>query len=167
MSINDSVNRSITIAHLSNSFLVAATRYNAQAQFKEFDTQVKRAEGRLNAIVEGVLPMLDLIDLDGPLELLPRTGVRPPRPDAIIDRCKASWENFKQFSHDAAESIGAHVLAVVLSHYPGVRPKKVATGWASGTSERRAEELRETSEAAAKSLAADVDLFNETGQTSQ
>jgi hypothetical protein len=56
---------------------------------------------------------------------------------------------------------------VVHSHYPGVRPEKVATGWASGTSKQRIEELRETSEAVVKSLAADVDLFNETGQTSQ
>lgn len=56
---------------------------------------------------------------------------------------------------------------MVRSHYPGVRPKKVVTGWASGTSKQKAEELWETSEATAKSLAADIDLFNETGQTSQ
>jgi hypothetical protein len=79
--------------------------------------------------------VLDLIDMEGPLELLRGTGAWPPHPDAVIDRCRASWEKFKQFSRDAAESISANVLVVVRSHYPSVRPKKVATGWASGTSE--------------------------------
>ena len=64
-------------------------------------------------MVAGVRPVLDCIDM----EVAPQPDDRPPRLDAIIDRCKAAWENFKGFYRDAANSIVMHALVVVQSHY--------------------------------------------------
>ena len=60
--------------------------------------------------------MLDCIDM----EVAPRPNDRLPRPDVIIDRCKATWENFKSFNRDTTISITTHALAVVRSHYPAI-----------------------------------------------
>jgi len=46
-------------------------------------------------------------------EVAPWPDDRPPRPNAIIDRCKAAWEKFKGFNRDAAVSVMTHALAVV------------------------------------------------------
>ena len=54
------------------------------------------------------------------MEVAPPLDDRPPCPDTIIDRCKATWENFKSFNRDATVSIMTHALAVVLSHYPTI-----------------------------------------------
>ena len=35
----------------------------------------------------------------------------------IIERCKAAWENFKSFNHDAIVTAVTHALEVVRSHY--------------------------------------------------
>ena len=54
----------------------------------------KNLEGKPDAMVAGVRPVLDCIDM----EVAPQPNDRPPRPDAIIDRCKTAWENFKGFN---------------------------------------------------------------------
>ena len=53
--------------------------------------------------------MLDCVDM----EVAPQPDGRPLRPDTIIDRCKAVWENFKSFNHDAIITAVTHALAVV------------------------------------------------------
>ena len=73
----------------------------------ELDARTQR--GKLDTVVAGVKPVLDCINM----EVAPQPNDRPPRPDAIIDRCKAAWENFKSFNQDATVSIMTHTLAVV------------------------------------------------------
>ena len=65
--------------------------------------------GKLDTMVAGVRPVLDCIDM----EVAPQPNHRPPCPDAIIDRCKAAWENFKSFNQDTTVSTMTHALAVV------------------------------------------------------
>ena len=65
-------------------------------------------------MVARVRAVLDCIDM----EVAPQPDDRPPHPDAIINRCKVAWENFKGFNRDAAVSVVTHALAVVQSHYP-------------------------------------------------
>lgn len=86
---------------------------------------------------------------------------RPPRPNAIIDRCKAAWANFKSFHRDARVSVATHVLWVVRSHYPAINLEAIGAGFARGTSMTEEEELSDVVEDAAKKLAGDVDLFGE------
>ena len=57
--------------------------------------------------------MLDCIDL----EVAPQPDGRRQCSDTIIQRCKAVWENFKSFNHDAIVTIATHALAMVRSHY--------------------------------------------------
>jgi len=45
-------------------------------------------------MVAGVRPVLDYIDM----EVAPQPDDRLSRPNTIIDRCKAAWENFKGFN---------------------------------------------------------------------
>ena len=45
-------------------------------------------------MVAEVRPVLDYIDM----EVAPQPDDRSPCPDAIIDRCKAAWENIKGFN---------------------------------------------------------------------
>ena len=67
-------------------------------------------------MLAGIKLVLDCIDM----EVAPQPDDRPPRPDAIIDRCKAAWENFKSFNHDATISVVTHALAVVQYHSPSI-----------------------------------------------
>ena len=60
--------------------------------------------------------MLDCIDM----EAAPQPDDMSPRPDTIINRCKAAWENFKSFNRDATVSAMTHALAIVRSHYPTI-----------------------------------------------
>ena len=115
-------------------------------------------------MVVGVRPVLDYIDM----EVAPQADDRPPRPNTIIDRCKAVWENFKSFNRDATISIATHALAVVRSHYPTINLQAIGARFARGTGATRQEQLKDEVEDAAKSLVGDVDLFGEAdgeGQT--
>ena len=85
-------------------------------QFDVLVLEARTKREKFDAMVARVKPMLDCIDLEA--DLLP--GERPPRPDAIIDRCKVAWENFKSFNQDVAASVVTHALVVIWSHYPTI-----------------------------------------------
>ena len=89
-------------------------RRRVKAQFDVLVQEARTQRDKFNAIVVGVKPMLDCVDL----EVAPQPDGRPPRSDTIIERCKAAWENFKSFNHDAIVTAITHALAVVRSHYP-------------------------------------------------
>ena len=108
-------------------------------------------------MVAGVRLALDCIDM----EVAPRPNDRPPCPDAIIDRCKAAWENFKGFNQDATVSIVTHVLAAVWSHYLAINLRAIGAGFARGMGVMKQEQLKDEVEDVAKKLAGDVDLFGE------
>ena len=78
----------------------------------ELEAQTQRR--KLDAMVAGDRSVLDCIDK----EATPELDDRPPHPNTIIDRCKAAWENFKNFNCDATVTAITHALAVVRSHYP-------------------------------------------------
>ena len=80
-----------------------------KAQFDVLELEARTQRGKLDAMVAGVRLVLDCIDM----EVAPQPDDRPPHLDAIIDRCKAAWENFKSFNHDATISVMIHALAVV------------------------------------------------------
>ena len=80
----------------------------------ELEAQTQRS--KLDAVVAGVKPVLDCINM----EVAPHPDDRPPHSDAIIDRCKPAWQNFKSFNRDATISVMTHALAVVRSHYPAI-----------------------------------------------
>ena len=108
--------------------------------------------------------MLDYVDL----EVDPQPDGRPPRPDTIIDRCKATWENFKSFNHDAIVSVVTHALVVVRSHYPVINLQAKGARFARGTGAMKQQQLEDEVEDAAKKLSSDIDLFDEVdgeGQT--
>ena len=112
---------------------------------------------KLNAVVAGVRPMLDYIDM----EATPQPDDWPPRPDTIIDRCKAAWENFKSFNHDATITAITHALAVVQSHYPAIDLQMIGAGFSRGMEAMEHQQLEDKVEDAAKKLAGDVDPFGE------
>ena len=99
--------------------------------------------------------MLDYIDM----EVAPQPDNRPPCSDAIIDRCKAAWENFKSFNRDATVSVVTHALVVVRSHYPAINLRAIGVGFARGMGVTKQEQLKDEVEDAAKCLAGNVDLF--------
>ena len=102
--------------------------------------------------------MLDCVDL----EVAPQPDGKPPRPDTIIERCKAAWENFKSFNHDAVFTTITHALALVRSHYPAVDLQAIGAGIAKGMGEAEHQQLEDEVEDAMKKLAGDIDLFGET-----
>ena len=114
-------------------------------------------------MVAEVRPVLDCIDM----QVAPRPDDRPPRPDAIIDRCKAAWENFKGFNQDAAVSVVTHALAVVQSHYPAINLQAIGARFARGTGATKQEKLKDEVEDAVKKLSGDVDLFGEVDSDNQ
>ena len=94
----------------------AEYRRRTKAQFDVLELDARTQRGKLDAVVVGVRSVLDCIDM----EVTPWPDDRLPHPDAIIDRCKVAWENFKDFNRDVAVSIMTHALAVVWSHYPTI-----------------------------------------------
>ena len=138
-------------------------RRRTKAQFDVLELEEQTQRGKLNAVVAEVKPVLDCIDM----EVAPRLDDRPPRPDAIIDRCKAAWENFKSFNRDATISVVTHALAVVRSHYPTIDLRAIGAGFTRGTGAMKQQQLEDEVEDAAKKLAGDVDLFDEMGDDGQ
>ena len=69
-------------------------RQRTKAQFDVLELEAKIQRGKFDAMVVGVRLVLDCIDM----EVAPQPNDRPPHPDTIIDRCKATWENFKGFN---------------------------------------------------------------------
>jgi hypothetical protein len=112
---------------------------------------------------DGITPVLNLIRME-PKE--PVVG-RAPQPGAIIDKCKNSKSWFKQYIRDTGEYVAAHVLAVVRSHYPRVDLRRLEAGVSSNTDQEKAEQLRASSQATTMKMITDIDLYGETGQTSQ
>jgi len=82
-------------------------------------------------VVAGVKPVLDCVNM----EVAPQPDDRPPRPNTIIDRCKAAWENFKSFNYDAIMTAITHALAVVWSHYLVIDLQAIGAGFAEGMGE--------------------------------
>ena len=70
------------------------------------DQEARTQQNKLDAVVAGIKPVLDCVDL----EVAPQLDGRPPRPDTIIERCKAAWENFKSFNRDAIVTTVTHAL---------------------------------------------------------
>ena len=70
-------------------------------------------------MVARVRSVLDCIDM----EVAPQPDDRPPRPDAIIDKC---------LNHDATISIMMHALVVVRSHYPMINLQAIGARFARG-----------------------------------
>ena len=137
-------------------------RQRTRAQFNVLELEAQTQRRKLDAVVVKVRPVLDCIDMD-----TAQTDDRSPRPDTFIDRCKAAWENFKSFNHDATISTMTHALAVVRSHYPTIDLRAIGARFARGTSATKQQELEDEVEDAAKRLARDVDLFGEVDGESQ
>ena len=78
--------------------------------------EAKVQKDNFNTISDAIAPVLNYVDI----ESAPRPDSRPQGPDTIIQRCKAAWENFKNFNRDAVLTTATHALAVVRSHYPSV-----------------------------------------------
>ena len=83
---------------------------------------------KFDAIVARVKPVLDYVDL----ESAPQPDGRPPHSNTVIERCKAVWENFKNFNRDAIVTAITHALAVVRSHYPTVDIQSIGVGSPTG-----------------------------------
>ena len=103
------------------------------------ELEARTQRGKLDTVVAGVRSVLDCIDM----EVAPQLDDRPPRPDTIVDRCKAAWENFKSFNRDAAISIVTHALAMVRSHYPAINLQAIGAGFARGMGATKQEQLKD------------------------
>ena len=80
------------------------------------EQEARTQRSKLDVVVAGVKLVLDCVDM----EMAPQPDGRPSCPDTIIERCKAAWENFKSFNHDAIVTAITHALAVVRYHYPTI-----------------------------------------------
>ena len=89
--------------------MLADYRRRVKAQFDVLVQEARTQWEKFDAIVAGVKPVLDCVDL----EAAPQPDGRPPQSDTIIQRCKAAWENFKSFNRDAVVTAITHTLVVV------------------------------------------------------
>lgn len=120
--------------------------------------EAKVQKENFDAIIAAIKPVLDCVDL----EPATQHDSRRQRPDTVIQRCKAAWENFKTFNRDAIMTVATHVLAVVRSHYPTIDLQSIGGGFAKGLSDAGTQQLEDEVEDAAKMLASNIDLFGET-----
>jgi len=80
-----------------------------KAQFDVLVQEARTQRDKFNAVVTEVKPVLDYVDL----EVAPQPDGRPLCLDTFIDQCKAAWENFKSFNHDATITAVTHAPAMV------------------------------------------------------
>ncbi|XP_066320325.1 uncharacterized protein [Miscanthus floridulus] len=91
-------------------------QHKTKAQFDVLVQEAKVQKDNFNTITATIKPVLDYVDV----ELAPRPDGRQQGLDTIVQRCKAAWENFKNFNRDTVLTAATHALAVVQSHYPSV-----------------------------------------------
>ena len=120
--------------------------------------EAKVQKDNFTTISVAIAPVLDYVDI----EPAPRPDSRQQGPDTIIQRCKAAWENFKNFNRDAVLTAATHALAVVRSHYPSIDIQSIGGGFTNGLSDTQTQQLEDDVEDAAKMLVGDIDLFGET-----
>ncbi|XP_066333490.1 protein GRIP-like [Miscanthus floridulus] len=72
-------------------------RRRVKAQFDVLVQEARIQREKFNAVVAGVKPVLDCVNL----EASPQPNDRPPHSNTVIERCKGAWENFKSFNRDA------------------------------------------------------------------
>ena len=120
--------------------------------------EAKVQKDNFNTITAAIKPVLDCVDV----EPVPRPDGRQQGLDTIVQRCKAAWENFKNFNRDAVLTAATHALAVVWSHYPSIDIQSIGGGFANGLSDAQTQQLEDDVEDVAKILVGDIDLFGET-----
>ena len=120
--------------------------------------EAKVQKDNFNTISAAIAPVLDCVDI----EPAPCPDSKQQGLDTIIQRCKAAWENFKNFNRDAVLTAATHALAVVRSHYPSVDIQSIGGGFANGLSDAQTQQLEDDVEDVAKILVGDIDLFGET-----
>jgi len=120
--------------------------------------EAKVQKDNFNTITVAIKPVLDCVDI----EPAPHPDSRQQGPDTIIQRCKAAWENFKNFNRDAVLIAATHALAVVRSHYPSIDIQSIGGAFADGLSDAQTQQLEDDVEDAAKMLVGDIDLFGKT-----
>ena len=133
-------------------------RHKAKAQFDVLVQEANVQKDNFNTVTAVIKPVLDCVDM----EPAPHPDGRQQGPDTIIQRCKAAWENFKNFNHDAVMTAATHALAVVRSHYPTVDIQSIGGGFADGLSDVETQQLEDDIEDVAKMIIGDIDLFGET-----
>ena len=133
-------------------------RHKAKAQFDVLVQEAKVQKDNFNTITAAIKPVLDCIDI----EPAHHPNDRQQGLDTIIQRCKAVWENFKNFNRDAVMTAATHALAVVRSHYPTIDIQSIGGGFTDGLSDVETQQLEDDVEDAAKMLVGDIDLFGET-----
>lgn len=110
---------------LSMVFVFAAVRAGNQVQFAEFARQVQWYQEKAQHMEEGVTPLHNILEMENDA---PANDGRLPNPMAIVDRCRNSLGNFKNFVEEACSYVASHVLGVVRSHYPAVDMRRFAAG---------------------------------------
>ena len=119
--------------------------------------EAKVQKDNFNTITAAIKPVLDCVDV----EPVPRPDGRQQGLDTIVQRCKAAWENFKNFNSDAVLTAATHALAVVRSHYLSVDIQSIGGGFTDGLSDVQTQQLEDDVEDLAKILVGDIDLFGE------
>ena len=127
-------------------------RWRTKAQFDVLEQEARTQRNKFDAVVAGVKPVLDCVDL----KAAPLPDGRPPCPNTIIKRCKVAWENFKSFNRDAIVTPVTHALAVVQSHYPTIDLQAIGAGFTRGTGTTEHQQLEDEVEDEAKKLAEEL-----------
>jgi hypothetical protein len=135
-----------------------------QAQFLSFNQEVELWKGRAEGVLQGLGPVLDLLqDFDDGAPV-PGTEV-----GASVDTSNTGFHNIVHRSDRAQGNLGRllratardatrQALAVLRSHHPGIESARLLEGFAQGTSEEARQELLDSSDAVANQFAASYDL---------
>jgi hypothetical protein len=111
--------------------ILADYRHKTKAQVDVLVQEAKAQKDNFNTITATIKPVLDCVDV----EPVPCPDGRQQGPDTLIQRCKAAWENFKNFNRDAVLTAATHTLAVVRSHYPSIDIQSLGGGFADRLSD--------------------------------
>lgn len=151
----------MTVGVLDSLLYTSVIRRNAQTQRKSDAVEIKTLRGEIRTIIAGITPVLDYIDGNPPPAPVGNLDENPLPPDAFVERCKASWDQFKVFLRGTASYAAAHALSVVRSWYPDTELRKIARGFPKNTPDERADELLLQAEECSAKLVDDLRLFEE------
>jgi hypothetical protein len=76
----------------------------------------------------------------------------------MIDKCQLAWDWLQQFMKEAREFAGAHVLSMVLAHYPLIDFMRFAKGYPKEVGVQEAGELRDQLTELATTIIGEINL---------
>lgn len=137
---------------------------NLHTQYRHYELELWAVRARRNAIITGIMLVLNFIDGNPALPLVGDQDIQPLLPNPFVERCKAALVNFRTYVQSIACAVAGHALVVVRSVYPMASLEVIDGGFAKVMEDTEAEQLTKEATESAFRLFEDMGIFSDKEQ---